>query len=64
MEISGRVFMEGYLKDPRVSDQTGKEIVDYHNSVRYEKIKKNETVYLKISGKESAYYSIQIQLIK
>jgi hypothetical protein len=35
MEISGRVFMEGYLKDPRMDGQTGKEIVDYHNSVRY-----------------------------
>lgn len=39
MEISGRVFMEGYLEDPRKKDLSGQQISDYHNSVRYEKVK-------------------------
>lgn len=38
--------------------------MDYHNSVRYEKVKENQTIYLKIQGKENAYYSVQLQLIK
>lgn len=64
MEISGRVFMEGFQADPRHEDMEGKEILDYHNSVRFNKVEVNQTLYLKITGKEAAYYSVQLQLLK
>lgn len=39
--------------------------MDYHNAVRFPVDKKeNQTIFLKITGKENAYYSVQLQIIK
>lgn len=64
MEISGRVVMAGFWKDPRLVDQTDQSVADYHNSVRFEDVKRNQTVYLRVTGQESAYFSVQLQLMK
>ena len=64
VEISGRVFMEGYLEDPRKKDLSGQALYDFHNSINFEEAKENDTFYIKITGKQNAYYSIQLQLVK
>lgn len=51
VEISGRVFMEGYLEDPRKKDLSGQAISDFHNSINFEESKENDTFYIKITGK-------------
>lgn len=32
--------------------------------LKFTNIKENQTVYIKITGKETAYYSLQVQLMK
>lgn len=64
MEISGRVKIEGFYEDPRTKDLEGQQVTDFHNVVRFSNVKENQTVYLRVTGKETAYYSIQIQPMK
>ena len=64
MEISGRVKIQGYYGDPRSEDLSGQEIYPFHNAVRYTNLKENQTIFVKLTGKEMAFYSIQVQLVK
>ncbi len=56
--------MQGYLDDPRKKDLKGQALYDFHNSINFEEVKENDTFYIKITGKQNAYYSIQLQLVK
>jgi len=64
VEISGRVKAEGFYGDPRSEDLAGQEIYPFHNAVRYSNIKENQTIFIKLTGKEMAFYSLQVQLVK
>lgn len=58
--------MEGYESDPRWGNATGNEVYDYHNSLTFvaDKNKSISTIYVKVEGKEAAYYSLSLQLLK
>lgn len=64
MEISGRVKFVGYNQDPRTNNMEGQEITDFHNVLKFSNMKENQTIYIKITGKEMAYYSLQVQPMK
>ena len=56
--------MTGYLVDPRHNDVTDKGINGRHSAIHFEDIKQGDTIYIQVDGREAAYYSLQLQLIK
>ena len=64
MKISGKVHVVGYRADPRKADLKDVAVTEYRGAIRFDNPKEKESIYIEVEGKEAAYYSLQLQLIK